>query len=113
MRTLDRQQTLAQYQCADPGTPSKIRWTRWSHNARRANAGGRADARHRAPKALGLQVSATSAASSSLLDVLDAERGLLDAQLNRVDAQRAQLAATADLFKALGGGWTAEGVAAD
>lgn len=42
---------------------------------------------------------------ANLLDVLDAERALLDAQLNRVDAQRAQLAATADLFKALGGGW--------
>ncbi len=42
---------------------------------------------------------------SSLLDVLDTERALLDAQLNRVEAQRAQLAATADLFKALGGGW--------
>ena len=42
---------------------------------------------------------------SSLLDVLIAERALLDAQLNRVEAQRAQLSATADLFKALGGGW--------
>ena len=42
---------------------------------------------------------------SSLLDVLDIERGLLDAELNRIEAQRAQLAATADLFKALGGGW--------
>ena len=42
---------------------------------------------------------------SNLLDVLDAERALLNAQLNRVDAQRAQLAATADLYKALGGGW--------
>ena len=42
---------------------------------------------------------------SSLLDVLIAERALLEAQLNRVEAQRAQLAATADLFKALGGGW--------
>ncbi|HTN42926.1 MAG TPA: efflux transporter outer membrane subunit [Nitrospiria bacterium] len=42
---------------------------------------------------------------SSLLDVLDAERGLLGAQLDRVEAQRAQLVATADLFKALGGGW--------
>ncbi len=44
---------------------------------------------------------------SSLLDVLIAERALLDAELNRVEAQRAQLAATADLFKALGGGWEA------
>lgn len=42
---------------------------------------------------------------ASLLDVLIAERALLDAQLNRVQAQRAQLAATADLFKAMGGGW--------
>jgi multidrug efflux system outer membrane protein len=42
---------------------------------------------------------------ASLLDVLDAERGLLNAELNRIEAQRAQLAATADLFKALGGGW--------
>ena len=50
---------------------------------------------------------------ASQLDVLDAERGLLDAQLNRVTAQRVQLSASADLYKALGGGWTAEGVAAD
>ncbi len=42
---------------------------------------------------------------SSLLDVLTAERALLDAQLNHVRAQRVQLAATADLFMALGGGW--------
>jgi outer membrane protein TolC len=33
------------------------------------------------------------------------EKSLLDAQLNRVEAQRAQLTATADLFKAMGGGW--------
>jgi multidrug efflux system outer membrane protein len=45
---------------------------------------------------------------SSLLDVLDSERGLLSAQLDRVEAQRAQLAATADLFKALGGGWESD-----
>ena len=42
---------------------------------------------------------------ASLLDVLVAERALLDAQLNRVEAQRAQLAATTDLFKSMGGGW--------
>ena len=45
---------------------------------------------------------------SSLLEVLIAERALLDAELNRVEAQRAQLSATADLFKALGGGWQPE-----
>jgi multidrug efflux system outer membrane protein len=42
---------------------------------------------------------------ASQLDVLDAERNLLAAELNRADALRAQRAAIADLFKALGGGW--------
>ena len=42
---------------------------------------------------------------ASQLDVLDAERNLLAAELNRSDTLRAQRAAVADLFKALGGGW--------
>ncbi len=42
---------------------------------------------------------------SSQLDVLDAERDLLAAELNRSDALRAQRAAVTDLLKALGGGW--------
>jgi multidrug efflux system outer membrane protein len=42
---------------------------------------------------------------ASQLDVLDAERNLLAAELNRSDALRAQRAAVADLLKALGGGW--------
>ncbi|MBT9612558.1 MAG: efflux transporter outer membrane subunit [Burkholderiales bacterium] len=42
---------------------------------------------------------------ASQLDVLDSERNLLNAEQNRADAQRAQRAAIADLFKALGGGW--------
>jgi multidrug efflux system outer membrane protein len=40
---------------------------------------------------------------SSQLDVLDAERGLLAAQTARVEALRAQRAAVADLYRALGG----------
>jgi multidrug efflux system outer membrane protein len=47
------------------------------------------------------------AGESSLLDALDAERSLLDADLDRVAAQRDQLSATTDLFQALGGGWNA------
>ncbi len=39
------------------------------------------------------------------LELLDVERNYLQAQLNRLDAERAQLSAVADLFKALGGGW--------
>jgi multidrug efflux system outer membrane protein len=42
----------------------------------------------------------------SQLEVLDAERNLLGADLNRLEALRAQRAAVADLVKALGGGWT-------
>lgn len=42
---------------------------------------------------------------SSQLEVIDAERALLQAELNRIDALRAQRAAVADLVKALGGGW--------
>jgi multidrug efflux system outer membrane protein len=44
---------------------------------------------------------------SSLLDVLDAERNLLAAELSRIDALAAQRSAVADLVKALGGGWAA------
>ena len=43
---------------------------------------------------------------SSLIDVLDAERNLLAAELARVDALGAQRSAVADLVKALGGGWS-------
>ena len=42
---------------------------------------------------------------TSQLEVLDAERNLLSAELNRRDALRAQRAAVADVVKALGGGW--------
>lgn len=42
---------------------------------------------------------------SSQLEVIDAERALLQAELNRIDALRAQRSAVADLVKALGGGW--------
>lgn len=43
---------------------------------------------------------------TSQLEVLDAERNLLNAELNRADALRAQRAAVADVVRALGGGWT-------
>ena len=45
---------------------------------------------------------------SSQLEVLDSERNLLNAELNRIDALRAQRTAVADLVRALGGGWTGE-----
>jgi len=42
---------------------------------------------------------------SSQLEVFDAERNLLNAELNRAEALRAQRAAVADVVRALGGGW--------
>jgi multidrug efflux system outer membrane protein len=42
---------------------------------------------------------------TSQLEVIDAERNLLQAELNRADALRAQRAAVADVVRALGGGW--------
>ena len=42
---------------------------------------------------------------SSQLEVIDAERNLLQAELNLIDALRAQRAAVADVVRALGGGW--------
>lgn len=47
---------------------------------------------------------------SSRLEVLEVERQLLQAELARIDAERAQRAALAGLFKALGGGWSVETV---
>jgi multidrug efflux system outer membrane protein len=41
----------------------------------------------------------------SQLEVLDSERNLLQADLNRADALRVQRAAVADVVRALGGGW--------
>lgn len=49
--------------------------------------------------------------TASFLEVLDAERNLLQAQLNRADAQRRQRSAIADLLQALGGGWNESPVA--
>lgn len=42
---------------------------------------------------------------SSRLEVLDADRQLLQAKLASIDAENAQRAAVVSLFKALGGGW--------
>lgn len=42
---------------------------------------------------------------ASQIDLLDAERNLLAAEINIAEALRSQRATIADLFKALGGGW--------
>lgn len=58
-------------------------------------------------KALKLARPRFDAGIASQLDVLDVERNLLNAELVRIDSERAQKAALADMFKALGGGWEA------
>ncbi len=40
------------------------------------------------------------------LDVIDARRNLLAAQLDALDRRNAELGATVDIFRALGGGWS-------
>ena len=58
-------------------------------------------------EALRLAAARYRAGLVNLLVPIDAERRLLDAELNRIDALRVQRAAVADLVRALGGGWTA------
>ncbi len=45
---------------------------------------------------------------SAYLDVLDAQRSLNISQLALIRNRQAQLSASVDLMKALGGGWTDE-----
>ncbi|WP_019627941.1 efflux transporter outer membrane subunit [Thioalkalivibrio sp. AKL10] len=47
------------------------------------------------------------------LEVLDARRALLDASLTLTEASRDRLAATATLFRALGGGWDSAAIPSD
>ncbi len=64
-----------------------------------------ADAAGRANAAYGLANQRYRAGSLSFLDLLDAQRTLLDARANLTNADRALGSARVDLFKALGGGW--------
>jgi multidrug efflux system outer membrane protein len=69
-----------------------------------AAEGARVDAQR---AALALAAARYRAGLVNLLVPIDAERRLLEAELNRIDALRVQRAAIADLVRALGGGWTA------
>jgi multidrug efflux system outer membrane protein len=71
--------------------------------ARPRNLRGRVAARDALSETLRLARLRYEHGLSGQLDVLDSERGLLAAQMVRIDALRAQRAAIADLYKALGG----------
>lgn len=57
-------------------------------------------------KSYKLAVKREKAGLTDLLDVLDVERTLLQAEMDLVKAQNEQLCAIIDICKALGGGWT-------
>ncbi len=101
-----RDQALAQYQNAVASAFKDIRDTLAAQDAARetlAAETARASALGKAHRQAQLRFDAGIA---SRLDVLDVERNLLAAELARIDSERARKAALADIFKALGGGWT-------
>ncbi len=60
-------------------------------------------------RALELAEARYQAGVANYLEVLDAQRGLFDAELALSQAQLLQLTAAVQLYKALGGGWSGEG----
>jgi len=65
------------------------------------------DAERSASNALKLAKARYDVGYSGNLDLLDAQRTAAAAQLDVVRNRQAQLAASVDLFRALGGGWQA------
>ncbi len=104
-----RDQTLVQYQQAVASAFGDVR------NALAAQSAARQVLAAETARSQSLATASRQAevriqvGSSSRMDFLDVERNQLQAELNRIDAERAQRAAVADLFKALGGGWQQAG----
>ncbi len=100
-----RDQALAQYQQAVASAFGDVR------NALAAQAAARQTLTAEALRSQALAQARRQAevrlqvGGASRMDYLDVERNQLQAELNRIEAERAQQAAVADLFKALGGGW--------
>ena len=106
-----RDQVLIQYKQAVANAFGDVRNALSAQDAARqvlAFESARSAALESAYKQAGLRYEAGIA---SRLELLDVERNYLQAQLNRLDAERAQRSAVADLFKALGGGWQKQEVA--
>ena len=106
-----REQALVQYKQAVANAFGDVRNALSAQSAARqvlTYESTRSTALESAYKQAGLRYQAGIA---SRLELLDVERNYLQAQLNRVEAERAQRSAVADLFKALGGGWKKQDVA--
>lgn len=103
-----REQTLAQYKQAVANAFKDVRDALAAQTAARDALAAESTRAEALEKALAAANQRFDAGIASRLDVLDVERNLLAAELARIDAERAQRAALADLFKALGGGWQPE-----
>lgn len=110
-----RDQALAQYKQAVANAFKDVRDALAAQIAARDTLAAETARATALEKALQAANQRFDAGIASRLDVLDVERNLLSAELARIEAERAQRAALADLFKALGGGWPspAAGPAAD
>lgn len=101
------EQTQAQYQKAVASAFKDLRDALAAQNAARQTLAAESTRAQALARSLKQARQRFDAGIASQLDVLDVERNLLAAELARIDAERARKAALADLFKALGGGWTA------
>ena len=104
MRARQRQ-ALAQYQQATQNAFKDVRDALTAQTKMRERLEAETQRVNALRQALGLARLRYENGVASQLDVLDAERNLLTAEQSRADAVRAQRAAVADLFKALGGSW--------
>lgn len=104
-----RDQALAEYRKAVASAFKDVRDTLAAQNAARETLAAETARSAALEKALKQAQLRFAAGIAGRLDVLDVERNLLAAELARIDSERARKAALADIFKAVGGGWSAAG----
>lgn len=104
----NRDAALAQYRGAVASAFADVRSALTEQTAARQILGAQTARSDALAKAYRQAEARYKVGMSSRLEVLDVEKNYLLADLNRVDAQRAQRSAVADLFKAMGGGWQAQ-----
>ena len=106
--TARQKEALANYEKAVQKSFADVRIALAAHQAARETAEAQTRRSEALAQAYKLARLRYDNGISSLLDVLDAERNLLGAELSRLDALTTQRTAVADLITALGGGWAAQ-----
>ena len=104
--TARRTQAQAQYQQAVLAAFRDTHDALVAHRSARETFVAQNERREQLAKALRLAEARYKSGYSSYLEVLDAQRGLLAAERERINALRDRQTAVVDLYKALGGGWT-------